>query len=112
MSDKRAFTRDQLRQFLPDERAIRAFEKLMGDVNDVIPSSLVDALALLGSGKAPNIDRALKRIEELEVLVSARTQNLDAIIKRIDVLEALQHQRPNESSLIKRIEALEKLVGV
>ncbi len=104
MSSK--LTRQQLAKFLPDELAIRKFEALMSAVEDVIPSSLADALALVGSGKAPNIDRALRRIEELEILVS-KTQNLDALIKRIEQLENTLVRSQNLDVLIKRIEQLE-----
>jgi len=94
MADPRPLTRQELAEFLPSQRAIRAFEKLF----DLIPPELEDILilaesALLSAQTSRAENTTLRqRIDELEsqVALMRRQQNLDPLIKRIENLETLE----------------------
>lgn len=93
MTDPKPLTRQELAEFLPSQRAIRAFEKLF----DLIPLELEDvliiaeeSLTLANSAKSESI-KLKQRVEFLEnKLASQSTINLDPLIKRIEVLETLE----------------------
>lgn len=92
MADPRPLTRDELAKFLPNQRAIRAFEKLF----DLIPPELEDILIIaetaLLSAQTARIEntRLSQKILQLEVEIATKNRyNLDQLIKRVENLETL-----------------------
>lgn len=88
MADPRPLTRDELAQFLPTQRAIRAFEQLFR----LIPTDLVDVLnqaisastdansaLALGNSTADALDRLADAVEQLAKYDPPAVQQLDAI---------------------------------
>jgi hypothetical protein len=94
MADPRPLTRKELAEFLPNQRAIRAFEKLF----DLVPPELGDILLLaesaLLSAQAAHSEntRLSQRIIqlELELLAAKKNTGLDQLIKRVEILETLE----------------------
>lgn len=94
MPDPKPLTRQELAEFLPNQRAIRAFEKLF----DLVPTDFENILFF--SQMALNLAQSValensslkKSIDELEVeLFKAQSQkNIDHLVKRVEVLEALE----------------------
>ena len=93
MADPRPLTRAELAEFLPNQRAIRAFEKLF----EIVPPELENTLLLAESSLLPigefrsHVNRLDKRIEQLEIeLAATRKTNLDQILNRLHILETLE----------------------
>lgn len=93
MADPRPLTRQELAEFLPSQRAVRAFEKLF----DLVPLELGDvlllaeeALVLAAAAKSENMQ--LKQQLELVQLALIKRQpiNLDQLLKRVENLETLE----------------------
>jgi len=117
MSDVKRLTRDQLAKFLPDPRAVRAFEGLIDQVSVQLPAQIniiiadtaalqasIDVLntslaalaeevnqveQLLGDEQSANLSPLLSGIDSLSQLVETWSVNLDPLVKRIEALEAL-----------------------
>jgi uncharacterized coiled-coil protein SlyX len=106
------FTRDQLAQFLPDQRSIKSFEAIVKMVNETTPDSLNTILALIGSGQAPNINQYVKRIEELENIQLKQKNAVSSLVKRIEELEAIVSKQQNLDRINKRLDSLEAFTGV
>lgn len=92
MADPRPLTRNELAQFLPSQRAIRAFERLFELVPDDLTQILViaeEALSAAANARAENLQlkQELERLQ-LELQIK-QSPNLDSIIKRIELLETL-----------------------
>lgn len=119
MADPRPLNRSELAKFLPDQRAIRAFEKLF----ELIPSDLEDLLmlsqsALLALQAVRGEVTSLKReVTDLEVELNALTNYRRETLALKSQLESLKQELqaagrgPNLDPLIKRIELLETLEG-
>lgn len=116
MTDPKPLTRDELAEFLPSQRAIRAFEKLFDKVPTEVDDVLIiaeSALLLANSLKSANSNLQSK-IFELEVELQKRdsvpTSVLNKLLEleqRIDLLK-----RPNNlDQILRRIEILEILEG-
>ena len=93
MADPRPLTRDELAKFLPNQRAIRAFEKLF----ELIPPELEDLLVLtetaLLSAQAARAETTQlgQRVQQLEIELATKSDNnLDQLIKRVELLETLE----------------------
>lgn len=92
MADPRPLTRNELAQFLPSQRAIRAFERLFELAPDDLTQILViaeEALSAAANARAENLQlkQELERLQ-LELQIK-QSPNLDSIIKRIELLETL-----------------------
>lgn len=81
----RDLTRQILSDFLPNQRAIRAFEQLLKSNNDVIPNAL-DAVAIEASNASSRSQSALDIVDE-------EVQNLA-------INSALAYNLANEASML------------
>jgi hypothetical protein len=138
MTDPRPLTRNELAEFLPNQRAIRAFEKLFDLIPDELTSTTVqtDTAALTAAAARAEATRLKERIAELEEFVFLkRSPELGQLKERIDLIEnqltlpnrvdtdqlrlrvemleqqLATYKKPNTDHLVKRIEILESLVG-
>ena len=102
-------TRDQLAQFLPDARAIKAFENLFLVATESTPETLEDLLILVNSTKNRE-SGSRPRIDELEQS-KPRMANLSALESRVKELEMQLARRDTHGDLLRRIEQLEQLIG-
>ena len=92
-ADPRPLTRDELAKFLPDQRSIRAFEKLF----DLVPTDIAvvksiaeEALALANIARSENIVLQ-QEIQLLKMqLDAARRINYGQLLNRIEILEVFQ----------------------
>ena len=93
MTDPRSLTRQEFAEFLPNQRAIKAFEKLF----DLVPSEFEntsqlaeEALILAAAAKAESA-RLSKQIELLQIEIAVRQNiNLSHLTKRVEILETLE----------------------
>lgn len=95
MADPRPLTREELAKFLPNQRAIRAFEKLF----DLIPPELEDILLIAESAySATNSSRIVENQLREEILwlrleiltMGKRLSSLNQLENRVSALETLQ----------------------
>jgi len=94
MADPRPLSRTELAEFLPTQRAIRAFEKLF----DLVPPELEELLLLAETSLLYNqsvrseLVQLRNRVVQLdqELQMAKRQPNLDQLIKRIEILETLE----------------------
>ena len=107
----RRLTRAQLSEFLPDPRAVRAFEQLLKQVSDLLPADVQTILAAIddvaveaasADARAAQCLDALNRIADaLEVLATApagqQAQSIDDLAPPIQIGTLGQQQRDNVS---------------
>lgn len=110
MADPKPPTRAQLAKFLPDAEAVRAFEKLFEVAGDTTPTDVLE-LSYLANTLRARISSAVQRMAEMENL-QPKTANMSGIENRLRELEMQASRRPSYDALLRRIEDLEKLVGV
>ena len=106
MADPRPLTRKELAEFLPSQRAIRAFEKLL----DIVPPELETLLQLTESASLLASSAKLENAA-LRQLVRALQLEIERLEQQIDALQLVSAQRINLDQLVKRIEVLETLEG-
>lgn len=119
MADPRPLTRNELAEFLPNQRAIRAFEKLF----DLIPSeldnlSVEQSLLLSLQSVRSEISQLKQELESLKISsqlaprpLSGEVNYLRNELEKIKVLIQSIPQPINIDPLIKRVEVLETLEG-
>lgn len=105
-------TRNELAQFLPSQRAIRAFENLLNQIQTLTPAALIEILGVLGSNQNPELNGIRLALQDLVDSVPHRQVNLDPILKRLEELEAKQGQKTNTRLLEERVATLESILGV
>lgn len=110
MADPKPPTRAQLAKFLPDESAIKAFERVFQMAGDITPAELQE-LAYLANTLKSRISGETQKMAEMEEM-QPRIVNLSNIESRLHELEVQIARRPSYDALMRRIEDLEKLVGV
>lgn len=110
MADPKPPSRAQLAKFLPDAEAIRAFEKLFEQAGDTTPTDVLE-LSYLANTLRARIPNDVQRLAEMEN-IQPKQVNLNGIEIRLKELEMQITRRPSYDALLRRIEDLEKLVGV
>lgn len=118
MADPRPLTRKELAEFLPSQRAIRAFEKLF----DLVPLELEDVLVIaegaqlsVGALKTEN-SRLKQQVFELETELLAKRPTVPAeVLQRLSAVEQQLDLIPpqrNLDQLRQRVDILEALEGL
>jgi hypothetical protein len=110
MADQKPPTRSQFAKFLPDAETIKAFEKLFELAGDTTPTTLQE-LEFLVNGLKTRIQSSIYRLAEIDNLQPQKV-NLIGIEQRLGEIEIQVLRHPSYDALMKRIEDLEKLVGV
>lgn len=94
VDDIRPLTRRELQEFLPSQRAVRAFENLFSLVPTDLEELLIISESALSSSTALKAENTKLRqeIDELraDLLRLQRMVNFDGLIKRVEILETLQ----------------------
>lgn len=105
MSDPSSLSRDILKDFLPNPRAIRAFESLINQVGVKIPTQINVVVA--------NIETLQNDISTLNDALTALTATVNNLSDTVTELQSILYgaRRVNLDPLIKRIEYLENKVG-
>ena len=99
MSEPKPLTRKELAEFLPSQRAIRAFEKSF----EIIPQSIDDSV-LLSSSATPQINAIIGLLseisEKLDLLVIQDNQILDDIFnnRQEPIIEDIIQSKNEESN--------------
>lgn len=91
----RNLTRKQLAEFLPDARAVRAFEQLLKMVSDITPQNLATLLALIQDNSI-STGTALSRSQEAVDLIATNDSDIGTLLStlhaRISALESWRDQ--------------------
>jgi len=94
-SEKLQLTRDQLRQFLPNQRAIRAFEELMTLASETLPQASDEILIDTGSNTSAvnsaldliaSINETLALLDTAPAVEATLLSQLAALQEKIDLL--------------------------
>ncbi len=105
-NDPRALIRKDLTKFLPNQRAVRAFEKLF----ELVPSALNEALEQSGdssiSSKVAAISQLLEEAEK-QLHGGLNSSRFAALLQRIEYLENDSRIDPRTTDLLNRIEEIE-----
>lgn len=107
-----ALTRDQLAAFLPNHEAVKAFEQLFSQVQDVIPANNSELEAVVGQGRTPNNDQLRLAVQAIVEQQPSRTVNLDPILKRLDMLEMQISQKTNLTPVLTSINDIKTFLGI
>lgn len=105
-------TRNQLAEFLPDPRAVRAFELLLKQVSDLLPSDvitinrLIEEAGIEGANATALVNAALSMVNDLsedmaatDAVRGAQVSQLNAALARIaDAIELISLQKVPESN--------------
>lgn len=106
--DPKPLTRKELAEFLPNQRAVRAFEKLF----DLVPNNLVsqqiqiEALEIVSSLAVANSNEAISALENLTSAITALAlaPKVDELVTSQSIMRSELDQISSEYELTPRVE--------
>lgn len=100
--------RQVLSQFLPNERAIKAFESLFEMATETTPDSLIELEALVAGvrNQSSNVKNLDARIAELEQIRFGSSSAITRLAARIEELEQRQNKQVSLTDINSSIDEL------
>ncbi len=106
----RELTRNQLAEFLPNARAVRAFEQLLKQVSQILPAEVTALTVAIEEAAIEAASGSAKADQALDLLCNI-AQSLDVLATAPPVLDAIQSQEIHIRQLSEELGILSRQVS-